>query len=75
MSKIIGIVLIAVGGYLVYVGWQRKESLAGGAAELTSKVANKVDGGARVPEHMMYLVGGGVLALVGAGLALKRSSS
>ncbi|MBL9207261.1 MAG: DUF3185 family protein [Opitutaceae bacterium] len=75
MSKLLGIVLIAVGGYLFYVGWQRKESLAGGAAELSAKVANKVDGGARLPEHLFYLVGGGVLALVGVGLALKRSSS
>jgi hypothetical protein len=74
VNKLIGLVLLIAGIAACYVGWQRRESLAGGAAELGTKLANKVDGGARVPEHMYYLVGGGMAALIGAGLLLKRPS-
>ncbi len=74
MIKIIGLVLIVVGGILVYQGLTRKDSLFGQAAEVGTDVANKVDGGARVPKHMVSIVGGGVLILVGAGIALRRSA-
>jgi len=67
MSKIIGIILILVGGFLIYKGAARKDSLAGGLAETGSDIANKVDGGARVPDHYYYLIGGGILVAVGIG--------
>jgi hypothetical protein len=70
MNKIIGIILILVGGFLIYKGAARKDSLVGGLAETTSDVANKVDGGARVPEHYYYLIGGGILVAVGIGATL-----
>ena len=75
MNKLIGIVLIVVGGFLFFQGWQRKDSLAGGAAEVGTKVANAVDGGTRTPKHVVYMVGGGILALVGVGVAMKRSTA
>ncbi|HRE79910.1 MAG TPA: DUF3185 family protein [Opitutaceae bacterium] len=74
MNKIIGIVLIVVGGFLFFQGLQRKDSLVGGASEVGTKVANAVDGGTRTPKHIIYMVGGGLLVLVGAGVAMKRSS-
>jgi len=74
MIKIIGLVLIVVGGILVYQGVTRKDSLLGQAAEVGTDVANKVDGGSRVPKHMVSIVGGGILILVGAGIALRRST-
>lgn len=74
MIKIIGLVLIVVGGILVYQGVTRKDSLLGQAAEVGTDVANRVDGGSRVPDHWVSLIGGGVLVLVGAGLALRRSA-
>ncbi len=67
MSKIIGIILILVGGFLIYKGAMRKDSLAGGLAETSSEVANKIDGGSRVPNHYYYLIGGGILVAVGIG--------
>jgi Protein of unknown function (DUF3185) len=70
MSKIIGIILILVGGFLIYKGAARKDSLAGGLAETGSEIANKVDGGGRVPEHYYYLIGGGILVAVGIGATL-----
>ncbi len=67
MNKTIGIILILVGGFLVYQGIARKDSLAGGLAETGTEIANKVDGGSRVPEHYYYLIGGGILVAVGIG--------
>lgn len=75
MNKIIGIVLIVVGGYLFFLGWNRKESVMGAAAEAGTKVANAVDGGTRTPKHLVYMIGGGLLVVVGAGVAMKRSSA
>ncbi|MET0262974.1 MAG: DUF3185 family protein [Rariglobus sp.] len=71
MSRIIGIILIVVGGFLIYKGVVRKDSLAGEAAETGTKIANKIDGGARVPEHYYYLIGGGILAAVGIGATVR----
>jgi len=65
--------LILVGGALIYQGISRKDSLVGGAAEFGKKIANKVDGGSRIPQHVIYIAGGVVLALAGAGLALRKS--
>lgn len=70
MNKIIGIILILVGGFLIYKGATRNDSLAGELDEAGSSIANKVDGGSRVPEHYYYLIGGGILAAVGIGVTL-----
>lgn len=73
MNRIIGIVLIVVGVILFAQGISRKDSIAGQAAEVGTNVANAVDGGARTPKHIFYMVGGGVLVLVGAGMTFRRS--
>ena len=75
MSRIIGIILIVVGGFLIYKGVSRKDSLAGEASETTARIANKIDGGGRVPEHYYYLIGGGILAAVGIGATLRGGKS
>lgn len=72
MNKIIGIVLLIVGGALIYQGVQRKESLVGVASEVGSDIANAVDGRTRVSKHYYYIGGGAVLAALGAGLMLGR---
>lgn len=74
MNKIIGIILIVVGGLLVFQGINRKDSVAGAASEIGTDVANAVDGGGRVPKHLFYIIGGGVIAAVGIG-ALVRGGS
>ena len=65
---------MVIGGVLVYEGFSRKDSLAGGAAELSAKVANKVDGGTRVPQYAYYIAGGTLLVLAGAGVVLRKSA-
>jgi Protein of unknown function (DUF3185) len=74
MRKAIGLLLALVGGILLAQGISRKDSLAGSAAEVGKKFANKVDGGARIPEHYVYIGGGAVLILAGAGLVLGKST-
>lgn len=71
MSKIIGIVLILLGGILIYQGVQRDDSIAGAASEIGTDVANAVDGGGRVPKHYFYIIGGGVIAAVGVGALVR----
>ena len=74
MNRIIGIVLLVVGIVLFSQGLSRKDSLVGQTSEVGTSVANKVDGGARTPKHIIYMVGGGVLVLAGAGMTFRRSS-
>lgn len=75
MNKILGLVLLLIGGALIYQGSSRQDSLMGAAAEVGTDVANAVDGGARIPEHYYYLIGGGVLAAIGLGALVRGSKS
>jgi hypothetical protein len=74
MNKIIGIVLIVLGGFLFMQGVSRKDSLVGKASEAGTSIANSVDGGTRTPKHVVYMVGGGLLVVVGAALTFRRSA-
>ncbi|PTY08216.1 hypothetical protein DB347_01130 [Opitutaceae bacterium EW11] len=74
MSKtLIAIVLIALGGVLLYLGSQRKDSIAGHAQSAGQEVASTFDGKPRVTDHTLYFVGGGALILVGIVVALRRA--
>lgn len=73
MKTLLAIVLIVIGGIVFFQGLNRKNSLAGEAAEMGTSIANNIDGGARTPQHVMYMIGGGALVLVGIGLAARRS--
>jgi hypothetical protein len=73
MIKIVGLVLLIAGGVLVFQGLSRKDSLLGQAAEVGTQVANKVDGGGRVAEHLVKIGGGAVLIVVGGVLLLRRT--
>lgn len=72
MKNIVGIVLIALGIFLFVQGLNRKDSLVGAASEASTEVANAVDGGARQPKHVMYMVGGGVLAIIGVAVMVRK---
>ncbi len=72
MKTLLAILLIAVGGVLLYQGWNRKNSFAGEAATATTSVANSMDGGARTPRHVVSMVAGGALILLGIGLTVRR---
>ena len=72
MKTIIGLVLIIAGIALFFQGLNRKDSIAGRAAEVGTSVANSVDGGVRTPRHVGYMVGGGALVLVGIAVMARR---
>lgn len=73
MKTVIGIVLIVAGAILFFQGLNRRDSLAGQAASVGTSVANSIDGGTRTPRHVGYMVGGGVLVLVGIAVIAKRT--
>jgi hypothetical protein len=75
MKNIIGIVLIALGIFLFVQGLNRKDSLVGAASKVGTEVANKVDGGARTPKHVLYMVGGGVIAVIGLATLVRSPRS
>ena len=72
MKNIIGIVLIALGIFLFVQGLNRQDSVAGATASVSTDVANAVDGGVRQPKHVMYMVAGGVLAIIGVGVMVRK---
>jgi uncharacterized membrane protein len=73
MSKtVLAIVLIALGATLLYLGQQRRESIAGHFESAGKSVASTVDGKPRVSDQNLYFVGGGALILVGFIVALRR---
>ena len=72
MKNIIGIILIALGIFLFVQGLNRQDSVAGAAASVGTDVANAVDGGSRQPKHIMYMVGGGVLAIIGVVVMVRK---
>lgn len=72
MKRIIGIVFIVLGLVVFFQGLNRKDSLAGEAAEAGTQIANSLDGGARTPKHVVYMIVGGVLTVVGLGMTFSR---
>ncbi|MFT3867731.1 MAG: DUF3185 family protein [Nibricoccus sp.] len=74
IKRILGLVLIFAGVWLFAAGWSRKDSLMGSLAETGTSIANKFDGGARTPKHMIYLGGGVLVAVSGAILVFSRQN-
>lgn len=74
MKNIIGILLIVAGVAVFIMGLNRRESLAGQAGEVGTNIANAVDGGARQPQHVVYMIVGGVLVVIGVGVMAKRGA-
>jgi hypothetical protein len=72
MKNIIGIILIALGIFLFVQGLNRKDSIAGAAASVGTEVANSVDGGARTPKHVVYMVAGAVVAIIGVATIARK---
>ncbi|HEX2860108.1 MAG TPA: hypothetical protein VHN79_00630 [Lacunisphaera sp.] len=75
MNKLILALLLVGGGIALIVGGSRRsDSLAGIVDDVGSKLASKWDGKVRQPGHVWYYVGGGVLILAGALVALRKGA-
>jgi hypothetical protein len=74
MKNILGIIFIVAGVFLFIQGLNRRDSLAGQASSAGTQIANSIDGGARQPKHVVYMVVGGVLVLVGIGTMARRNT-
>jgi hypothetical protein len=73
MKNLIGIILIVAGIFVFIQGMNRRDSLAGQVDRAGTAVANTVDGGARQPKHIVYMVVGGVLVIGGIGVISRRA--
>ena len=72
MKTILAIILIIAGVGIFFQGLNRRESIAGAADKMGTSVANTVDGGVRQPRHVVMMVTGGALVLIGIGIAARR---
>lgn len=64
MNKIIGLALIVVGAVLLYFGYNAYNSAASEVTELVT--------GSPTDNAVWYLVGGGLAAIIGIGMLLKK---
>jgi hypothetical protein len=73
MRKLIALVALAAGVYLLYLGYQRQDSIAGKADKTLTSLGNKMDGGPRVTTEAEYYAAGAVLTIGGVvGLGIIR---
>ena len=73
--KIIGILILVGGIYLLSLGFSKRDSVEGHMAATGDKIANSFDGGNRQPAHVGYIAGGAAMVLAGAFLALRRGAA
>ena len=73
MCKLLSLVALVAGIWLVYMGYERGESIAGKASDSISKLGQKIDGGDHMTTQTKYYLAGTVLLLGGAlGLGIVR---
>jgi hypothetical protein len=72
MNKIIALVFIVVGAGLIWHGLQVRDSLKGKAQQLSSDVQKSWNGEPSVTDATWFMIGGGVLVVVGAAGVVKK---
>jgi uncharacterized membrane protein YphA (DoxX/SURF4 family) len=72
MNKIIALLLIVVGAGLVWHGFQVRDSLKGKAQQVGSDIQKSWNGEPGVTDATWFMIGGGVLIVVGAAGVLKK---
>jgi|HubBroStandDraft_1064217.scaffolds.fasta_scaffold86141_2 hypothetical protein len=73
MSKFLSALALAVGIWLIYLGYERQISIAGKADRTLSRLGTAIDGGDHTPTHTKYYIAGSLLVLVGVfGLGIVR---
>lgn len=73
MRKLLPALALVAGVWLVYMGYERQQSLAGRTESEISALGRRLDGADHTPTHTRYYLAGALLALGGAfGLGLFR---
>ncbi|MGH7997161.1 MAG: DUF3185 family protein [Opitutaceae bacterium] len=72
MYRILGIVIILIGAYLIYLGVNRSHSLAGKMDSAAASVSNSISGNQHQTTQTVEWVAGGVLVIVGLAVASRR---
>ena len=72
MNKIIALLLIVAGVGLVWHGFQVRDSLKGKAQQVSSDVQKSLSGDVKITDATWFMIGGGVLVLVGAAAFVKK---
>jgi hypothetical protein len=73
MGKLIPLIALVGGVWLLYMGYERQQSLAGKTEDTLSRLGQKIDGGDHATTYVKYYAAGAVLVLGGAfGLGLVR---
>jgi Protein of unknown function (DUF3185) len=65
MRTMLSFAVLAVGLWLIYLGYERQLSLAGRADRTLSRLGTAIDGGDHTPTHMKFYIAGTVLAFCG----------
>jgi hypothetical protein len=72
MSKIMAVLLILGGAGLVWHGLQVRDSLKGKAQQVSSDVQKSWSGDAKITDATWFMIGGGVLIVVGAAAVVGK---
>ena len=73
MSKLLSAAALLVGVWLIYLGYERQQSIAGKTDSTLSAIGQRIDGEGHTPMHVVYYASGGVLVVAGAfGLGIIR---
>jgi hypothetical protein len=73
VKNLISLAAVIGGVALLYLGYERQESLAGRTDASFSSLGRRIDGDAHLPTHVKYYAAGAVLLVGGAvGLGLVR---
>jgi hypothetical protein len=65
MGKLLSLLALVAGIWLIYLGYERQLSLAGKADRTLSKIGTAIDGGDHTPTHVKYYVAGAALSIAG----------
>jgi hypothetical protein len=73
MTKLLSAAALLVGLWLIYLGYERQQSIAGKTDSTLSSIGQRIDGQPHTPTHMVYYASGAVLMIGGAfGLGILR---
>jgi threonine/homoserine/homoserine lactone efflux protein len=73
MSKLLSLLALLGGLWLLYLGYERQQSFAGSADQTLSKVGQKLDGGDHLTDATKFYLAGAVLTVGGIfGLGILR---